>query len=103
MKRKFSKYKKIIFAVILVIFILYLNLVSPGTLPTHIIFYFLLSANLMLFFSFYFKTEKIIRFPTSIILLLILKQLSQFNLINILVILAVNILLEIYFRKDKRK
>ncbi|OGG02034.1 hypothetical protein A2W14_06365 [Candidatus Gottesmanbacteria bacterium RBG_16_37_8] len=101
MKRRRDKYRKLVFFLLLAIFIFYINFFVPGSFFSVVVFYFLLFLFLLSFLSLFLGNNRSIRFSSSFIILLALRHLKQFNLLNFLIILSINILLEVYFRKSK--
>src|SRR3989338_795966 len=102
MKRKLIKYHKLLLLSGVVLFISFLNLFPPDNILSVFLFYILLSSILTGSLSIFIKPPLSIIFSASTILLLFLRQIKQFNLLNILIIFSINILLYFYFRNHKR-
>ncbi|MBI5452307.1 hypothetical protein HY945_02505 [Candidatus Gottesmanbacteria bacterium] len=99
--RQRQKNKRGIIKILLVwlIFIGYINLFSPSSILSFLVFYFLLSLNLLFTFKSFFPFGRSLLWTGIIIIYLILRQLHLDNIINTILMVSILITFEIYFRK----
>ena len=102
MKRKLAKYKKIFVFISTGIFVFYVIYFAPGSIFSLILFYFLLLICLLSLLSLFFDIKRNLVTTGTAILILILRQIELLNLLNLLIIATINLLLVVYFRKNKR-
>ena len=96
-KRKINKYRKPALVLSGVFLLLFTGLYSPDLLINILLFYIFLTVFLLLLFSFITAKRRAVTITLSIIVILVLRQLKQLGAGNLMVILGINLLLEVYF------
>src|SRR3989338_1045682 len=101
MRRKILKYRNLILLCSFAVFILFIFLVPPDSIFLMLMFYVLAGVFLINVLSLKIAWPINMFITLSVIILLILRQIRQFNLVNFLIVLSLNLLLFFYFQKSK--
>lgn len=82
------------------LFLGYINLFSPTDIIYILGFYLLFALALLLIFKTFFRLERSIVWLVVILIFLLLQQLRVNNIINTVILSAILITMETYFRKN---
>ncbi|KKS98213.1 MAG: hypothetical protein UV73_C0003G0155 [Candidatus Gottesmanbacteria bacterium GW2011_GWA2_43_14] len=99
MRRKISAYRKVLSVILGIILIGYLTSVPPETILNIVIFYLLILLNLIYLLSLFFARFRVILYTLLITAILLLAQFNILNFFNLLILMALAVSVEIYFRK----